>query len=70
MRQSITLTETNGGVVRGWCELRGAKAVMRGGPRGGSIGGTVRVTAPGCDPFILEPGDTVEDVPGVGLRPA
>jgi hypothetical protein len=64
----MTLTIDNAGVVREWCEQRGAKAVIRGGPGGGSKGGSVLVTT-ATSRFELRPGDSVRMIKGVGLAP-
>lgn len=56
---AVTLTETNAGVVADWCRQHGAvTAVVRGGPKGGSIGGSVIVRTTSTQ-FVLEPGDVV-----------
>ena len=68
-RATMTLTEENAGIVRAWCESHGAiRAVIRGGPAGGSHGASVLVVTESGQ-FELLPGDTAQHIPGVGVVP-
>ena len=41
--EAMQLTETNAGAVLGWLKSFGTEAIMRGGPKGGSVGATIMI---------------------------
>lgn len=59
----VDLTNRNAGYVTSWLRERGIPAVMRGGPKGGSIGGTVILNQRG-QKLTIEPGDRVRVIDG------
>lgn len=63
MTSHFDLNPDNAGQLAIWLQRRGVDAVVRGGPKGGSLGGSVIVNQIGGR-LVVEPGDRVRVING------